>query len=168
MKLLSELPLFEKRIILRKSKAFKKYAPTYEVEVIDSKNPSTQLTITRSGGKELSNDSLFEMKTLKYQKLVVTNFVKNKENDEIEYVNVYFGSNAMTIINDEDIEITLDHYFQVNFNKIDNGISAVYDWVIEFVDDTYFNISVYNPLSESSYRTLPKEFKKLKRRFGKY
>ena len=66
------------------------------------------------------------------------------------------------------LRLLLDHYFQVNFNKIDNGISAVYYWVIEIVDDTYFNISVYNPLSESSYRTLPKEFKKLKRRFGKY
>ena len=40
------------------------------MEVIDSKDPLTQLTITIPDAKELLKDLLVEMKDLKYQKIL--------------------------------------------------------------------------------------------------
>lgn len=55
----------------------------YEVEVINFKGPSTQLTITRSGVKKLWNNSLFQMESLKYNKKLVINFSKEKGNGSV-------------------------------------------------------------------------------------
>ena len=48
-------------------KAFRGYPGTYSVEVIDSKDPSVQLTISRPSVKDLLKDLLAEIKGFKYQ-----------------------------------------------------------------------------------------------------
>ena len=49
------------------SKAFKKYARSYRIEIIDSKDPSVQLTASKSSIKYLYKDLLDEIKGFKYQ-----------------------------------------------------------------------------------------------------
>lgn len=43
----------------------------------------------------------------------------------------------MTIINDKDPDVVLDHSFQVIFNKINNWISARLGQMIKSVDGDY-------------------------------
>ena len=55
------------------SKAFKRYARSYKIEIIDSKDPLAQLEASKSSTKVLFKDLLNEMKGFKYQKPV--NFI---------------------------------------------------------------------------------------------
>ena len=65
--MLHELPFYDELNIVKVSKAFKGYARSYSVEVIDSKDPSVQLTISRPNIKDLLKDLLNETKGFKYQ-----------------------------------------------------------------------------------------------------
>ena len=49
--LLRELPFYDDINILRKEKAFKKYAETYEVENIDNKSLSDSLSMSKNSIK---------------------------------------------------------------------------------------------------------------------
>ena len=49
----------------------------------------------------------------------------------------------------------LGNSFQEFFHRIDNWINEESGWMIESVDAEYVNISVYSPLSGSTYIKLP-------------
>ena len=57
------------------------------------------------------------MKVLKYQKIT---FSKDERNGKTQYMTVYFGSNAMNLIKDNQIDDIFEHSFQVISNEIDN------------------------------------------------
>ena len=52
---------------MKASKAFKGYARSYNIEIIDSEDPSVQLAISKSSIKYLFKDLLDEIKSFKYQ-----------------------------------------------------------------------------------------------------
>ena len=43
--------------------------------------------------------------------------------------------------------------------RIDNWINEGSDWIVEFVESQYLNVSTYGPLSGSSYIKLPVELR---------
>ena len=57
---------YDKLSILNLSKAFKRYARSYKIEIIDSKNPLAQLEARNVSIKDLFKDLLDEVKTIKY------------------------------------------------------------------------------------------------------
>ena len=61
-----------------------------------------------------------------------------------------------TIINSKH---DLDKSFQEILHGIDNWINEGSGWVIESVDAEYVNISIYSPLSGSTYIKLPKKLR---------
>ena len=63
--LLHELPFYDKLSILKKSKAFKRYARSYKIEIIDSKDPLVQLEASKSNIKYFFKDLLDEIKNIK-------------------------------------------------------------------------------------------------------
>ena len=65
---------------------------------------------------------------------------------------VYFSSTAKTVINSK---FDFDISFQEILYRIDNWINEGSGWVIESIDAEYINISIYSPLSGSSYIKLP-------------
>ena len=68
--------------ILKTSKSFKGYPQRYSIEIIDSKDPSVQLTLSRPSIKELFKDLLNEIKGFKYQialNLLLTKYKKKKK-----------------------------------------------------------------------------------------
>ena len=67
--MLSELPIYNELNIVRTSKAFKGYARSYNIEIINSKDPSVQLSISNPRIKELFDDLLDEIKGFKYENL---------------------------------------------------------------------------------------------------
>ena len=63
-----DLPPYGEVKIVKTSKAFKGYARSYSIEVIDSKYPLVQLTVSRSSIKDLFKDLIAEIEVFKYQK----------------------------------------------------------------------------------------------------
>ena len=56
--LLHELPIYDKENILQISKAFKRYARSYKIKIIDLKYPLARLEASKSSIKDLCKDLL--------------------------------------------------------------------------------------------------------------
>ena len=89
------------------------------------------------------------MKGFKYQITVAVLLSKHKQNRDIEYDPVYFNSATKTVINSDKYD--LDKCFQEILYKINNWINERSGWIIESIEAQYVNISVYSPLSGSTY-----------------
>ena len=148
--LLHELLFYSELNIKQISKAFKRYAKSYKIEIIDSKDP--ELEVIKLSIQDLFKDLLDEIKGFKYQITVKGFLSKHKENGEIEFAPVCFNSTTRAVIGSE---YNLDKSFQEIIYRIDNWINEGSDWVIESIDAEYINISIYSPLSGSSYIELP-------------
>ena len=69
--------------------------------MIDTKNPLAQLETSKSSIENLFKDLLNEMKGFKYQITVTVMLSKHKQNEDIEYVPVYFNSATKIAINSD-------------------------------------------------------------------
>ena len=65
--LLSELPFYEELNVIKTDHAFKGYAMSYKVELVEKKDPIKHLEVSKPGIKDLFNDLLDETKAFKYQ-----------------------------------------------------------------------------------------------------
>ena len=65
--LLSQLPLNEELNVIKTNDAFRGYATSYKVEIIEKKDPIKQLETSKSSIKDLVSDLLNEAKGFKYQ-----------------------------------------------------------------------------------------------------
>ena len=70
-------------------KAFKEYARNYDVEIIDSRDQSIQLTISRPSIKDLFKDLLAWIKGSKYQITLKVLLRKYKENAERKFTGLF-------------------------------------------------------------------------------
>ena len=77
---------------------------------------------------------------------------KHKDYGHMEFAPVYFNSTTKTVINSE---YDPDKPFQEILYGINNWINEGSCWVIESADAEYVNISVFSPLSGSTYIELP-------------
>ena len=76
------LPFYDDVRILRKRRAFKNYAETYEVETIDNKSLSGLLFLSRSSIKNIFNDLLREKRGFKYilgTKIILKKRIRDNE-----------------------------------------------------------------------------------------
>ena len=64
---LVELPFYEQLSVIKTDQAFKGYAMSYKVEIIEKKDPIVQLKASKLSIKNLFNDILNETKGFKYQ-----------------------------------------------------------------------------------------------------
>ena len=97
--LLSEFPFYEELNVIKTNHAFRGYAMSYKVKVIEKKDPIKQLETSKSSIKDLFSDLLNETKGFKYQITVKVLLKKYKLNGEIEFAPVYFNSTTKTVIN---------------------------------------------------------------------
>ena len=88
---LHELPFYDELSVVEISKAFKRYARAYKIEIIDSKDPLAQLEASKSSIEYLFKDLLNEMKDFKCQITVTVLLSKRKINGDIEYPLVYLN-----------------------------------------------------------------------------
>ena len=158
---LHKLPFNDEFSILKISNAFKRYARSYKIEIIDLKDPLLQLKASISIIKDLLKDLIDEIKGIKYQITVKVSLRKHKENGDIEFAPVYFNSATKTVI---DSKYDLDKYFQQTFYRIDNWINERSSWVIGSIKAEYDNISIYSPLSGSTYIKLHYKLRNAKKR----
>ena len=77
--LLYELSFYNELSIKQISKAFRKYATSYTIEIIDSKDLLVQLEAGKSSIKDLFKDLLDKIKGFKFQKTVKVLLSKYKK-----------------------------------------------------------------------------------------
>ena len=153
---LAELPFYEQLSVIKTNQAFRGYAMSYKVEIIERKDPIVQLEASKSSIKDLFSDLLNETKGFKYQITVKILLKKYKLNGEIEFAPVYFNSVTKKVIN---YRFKLENSFQDILYLIDNWINEGSGWIVESTESQYINISTYKPLSGSSYISLPEELR---------
>ena len=122
IELLHELPFYDKLSVVKKSNAFKGYAKSHKVEIIESKDPLAQLEASKSSIKDL----------FKYQITMTVLLYKHKMDGNTEY------SPTKTVIN---FEYCLDKSFQEILHRIDNWINKGSVRKILSIDGEYVNIS---------------------------
>ena len=87
--MLHDFPFCNELNIAKISKAFRGYATTYDIEIIDSKNWLVQSTRSYLSTKGLFKDLLDEMKGFKYKKIQKVLLSKNKEYRDRDFTTVY-------------------------------------------------------------------------------
>ena len=150
--LLHEIPFYDELSVVEISKAFKGYARSYKIEILDLKDPLAHLEASKSSIEDLFNNLLNEMKVFKYQITVKFLLCKYKGNGDKEFASVYFNSANKRVINSE---YNLDKSFQEILYRIGNWINEGSGWILESIEAEYVNISVYSSLSGSTYIELP-------------
>ena len=97
--LLRELPFSDDINISRKKRAYKKYAETYEAEIINGKSLSDSMSMSENSIKNLFDDLLGEKRGFNYA-LSNKIILKKRINDnEHKYYTVYFNSLIKMVIN---------------------------------------------------------------------
>ena len=118
MELLLEFPSYDQLSVVKISKTFKRYAKSYKIEIIDSKDPLAQLEASKSSIEDLFKDLLNEIKSFIYQITITALLSKHKINGDIKYAPVYFNSLTKTVINPDKYD--LDKSFQEILYGIEN------------------------------------------------
>ena len=117
--LLSELPFYEELNVIKTDHAFKGYAMSYKVELVEKKDSLVQLEASKSSIKDLFNNLLDETKGFKYQITFKAELKKYKVS-KIEFALVHFSSTTKTVINHK---FDLERSFQEILYRIGNWIN---------------------------------------------
>ena len=96
--LLTEKPFYKQLNIIKTNQAFRGYAMSYKVEIVERKDLIVQLEARKSSIKDLFSNLLNETKGFKYQITVQVLLRKYKHNEEIEFAPIYFNSLTKTIM----------------------------------------------------------------------
>ena len=139
-------------------KALKNSTKSFAVDIVDNKDPLHQLTETKKVIEHYLNKELGELKGFKYIETLKMNFEKQL-GDEIITKTVYFNGRARTIINEKEIDESLQLSRQELIKTIGQWISEGSGWTIQSVDGHYINLTKYKPLKGSSYIELPIELR---------
>ena len=90
--LFSDPPFYEELSVLRTDIAFRIYAVTYEVELIDKKDPLSKLEASKPSIKDLLNDILDEKKSFKDQ-VTVRIWLKQTKALKLNFLQLFFQFN---------------------------------------------------------------------------
>ena len=82
--MLSELPFYEELNVIKTNHAFRRYAISYKIELVEKKDPINQLEASKSSIKDLFSDLLNKTKGFKYQ---ITLKVVLKNTSQMEKLN---------------------------------------------------------------------------------
>ena len=156
---LVELPFYEQLSVIKTDQAFKGYAVSYKVEIIEKKDPFLQLEASNLSIKDLFNDLLNKLKG-SYQITVEVLLKKYKHNGEIQFRTVYFNSVTKTVT---DHMFKLEIFLEEILYMIDVWINNGSGWIIELIKSQYINISAYRLSFGSSYMDLPVELRSPKK-----
>ena len=143
--LLRELPFYNINI-LRKQRAFRGYAETYKVEIINNKNLRDSLSVSKNSIKNLFDELLREKKGFKYIISVKITPEKQINDNEFGPKTLHFNSLIKIVINQR-------YHLNDSFEEILNLLDI---WVRDKMEGLYINVSNYEPLLGGSYIPLPK------------
>ena len=111
---LSKLLFYEELNVIKTDHAFRGYAMSYKVELVENKYLIKQLETSKSSIKNLFNYLLNETKGFKYQITRKVALKKYKPRGEIKFFPVYFNLTTKTVINHK---FNLENAFQEIFKN---------------------------------------------------
>ena len=120
-----------------RSLAYKGYASTYNVDILNSFNPELQLQNTESAIKNKLKDLLYEVRGFKFVALV-SEFRKVESDDGRKYITCYSNSKAETIMNQSDIHIV----FELIYGTIISNIQKVFGNGFALIIDSFVNYAI--------------------------
>ena len=133
---LAELPFYEQLSVIKTNQAFRGYAMSYKVEIIERKDPIVQLEASKSSIKDLFSDLLNETKGFKYQITVKVLLKKYKLSGEIEFAPAYFKSVTKTVINHS---FRFENSSQEILYMIHVWANNEFGWNVESIESQYIN-----------------------------
>ena len=147
--MLSELPFYEELSLLKTDHAFREYEMSYNVKLVEKKDPIKQSESIKSSIKDLFSGLLNETKGFKYRITLKVSLQRYK-NIEIELAPIYFNSTTKIVINHK---FSLENTFREIFTGVishQDWNNEGSDWIVELIKSQHINISTYRPLSGSS------------------
>ena len=147
--MLSELPFYEELSLLKTDHAFRGYEMSYNVKLVEKKDPIKQSESIKSSIKDLFSGLLNETKGFKYRITLKVSLQRYK-NIEIEFAPIYFNSTTKIVINHK---FSLENTFREIFTGVishQDWNNEGSDWIVELIKSQHINISTYRPLSGSS------------------
>ena len=153
--------------ITEKRNALKKKVKSFEVDIIEPKDPAKQLNRARLDVSEKLEDILNRNGAMKAQVSLQVTFKKRKisyredgkAEEYYEYKYAYFDSKAFTILNEYQINESLDIAAEEINNRIAVWLSEGSGWTIQEIRTHFINIVKYLPLRGRSYVPLPEELR---------
>ena len=117
------------------------YAEAYKVEIINNRNLSDSLSVSKKSIKNLFNKLLREERGFKYIVSVKITLKKQVNDNEFEPETVYLNSSAKTVINRR---YYLNESFEEILNKLDIWINEGSGWIIDKIKGLYINVANKN------------------------
>ena len=151
----------KRTIITKMQQALEGYTKSFNIELRDNKDPFVQLQKSRKAIEYLFNNQLNIFKGFKYVETLQVKFVKFSNGQKTEK-NGFFNSKADLILNNTNIQSSLQISKQHILNMISQWVSEGSGWTVESIESHHLNIANYSPLKGSSYIELPPEIKKSK------
>ena len=153
--------------IIKRRQALRNRVKSFEVSLIEQKDPHKQLYYTTPGVAKELGSILNRDGGMKVQVTLHVTFKKKKieyrddgQAEEVfEYKDAYFNSTAFTILNDYQIIDALDKAAEEINNKMAFWLSEGSGWTIVEIRSHYVNIVEYLPLRGNSYIPSPKELR---------
>ena len=144
--------------ISKRKHAFKGFASSYNVEILNSFNPELQLKDTESAIKGKLIDLLTQLEGFKVVTTLLIVFKKIESEDKTKYDSFYSNSKAEIVINESDIDdVFQSSIYTTIITNIQKSLGKGSGWIIDSVIDHTISISKYTPLAGHSYIKLPKE-----------
>ena len=143
--------------IIRRAHAFKSFASSYNVAILDSFNPELQLKDTESTIKSKLIDVLTQLKGFKFVATLVLVFKKIESEDKTKYDTFYSHSKAEIIVNESDTDFVFQSIYTKFITNIQKSLEKGSGWIIVSVINHTISISKYNCLAGGSYVNLQKK-----------
>ena len=154
-------PPKKRTIIAQIQQALPGFTKSFDIELRDNKDPLVQLQESRKAIEYLFNDQLKMTKGFKYVETLQVKFTK-LSNDRKTEKNGFFNSKADLILNNTDIQSSLEISKQHILNLISQWVSEGSGWTVQSIESHNINIANYSPLKGSSFIELPPEINRSK------
>ena len=154
-------PPKKRTIIAQIQQALQGFTKSFDIELRDNKDPLVQLQESRKAIEYLFNDQLKMTKGFKYVETLQVKFTK-LSNDRKTEKNGFFNSKADLILNNTDIQSSLEISKQHILNLISQWVSEGSGWTVQSIESHNINIANYSPLKGSSFIELPPEINRSK------
>ena len=141
--LLRGLPFYDDINISRNERALRGYAEIYKVEIINNRNLSDSLSVSKNSIKILFDELLREKRGFKYIISVKITLKKRINDNEFDPKTLYFNSLVKTVINRR---YHLNDSFEEILNLLDIWINDGSGWIIGKIKEytlTYLTINHY-------------------------
>ena len=153
--------------IVKRRQALRNRVKSFDVTIVERKDPRKQLYYTTPGVAKELEDILNRDGGMKAYVTLHVTFKKKKieyrddgQTEEVfEYKDAYFNSNAFTILNEYQIIEALDKAAEEINNKIAVWLSEGSGWTIVEIRSHFVNIVEYLPLRGKSYIPSPEELR---------